>query len=88
MPLRLIRSDTNTALWKACSESFLGAVSDLSGPAGYPDFLLLTHRVQRDVLLGRAAARGVPGWLNPPMAFFSDLRHMFGIEARPVGILT
>ncbi len=88
MPLRLIRSDTNTALWKACSESFLGAVSDLSGPAGYPDFLLLTHRVQRDVLLERAAARGVPGWLNPPMAFFSDLRHMFGIEARPIGILT
>ena len=88
MPLRLIRSDTNAALWTACSESFLDAVGGLSGPSGYPDFLLLTHRVQRDVLLEQAAAAGVPGWLDPPMAFFSDLRHMFGIEARPVGILT
>jgi len=88
MPLRLIRSDTNAALWTACSESFLDAVGGLSGPSGYPDFLLLTHRVQRDVLLEKAAAAGVPGWLDPPMAFFSDLRHMFGIEARPVGILT
>ena len=51
MPLRLIRSDTNAALWTACSESFLDAVGGLSGPSGYPDFLLLTHRVQRDVLL-------------------------------------
>ena len=88
MPLRLIRSDTNAALWTACSESFLDAVGELSGPSGYPDFLLLTHRVQRDVFLEQAALAGVPGWLDPPMAFFSDLRHMFGIEARPVGILT
>ncbi len=88
MPLRLIRSDTNAALWKACSESFLDAVGRRPGPAGYEDFLLLTHRVQRDVLLERAAAKGVPGWLQPPLAFFSDLRLMFGIEARPVGILT
>jgi RecB family exonuclease len=88
MPLRLVRSDTNAALWTACAESFLAAVGDLPGPAGYPDFLLLTHRVQRDVLLERAAAAGIAGWLNPPLAFFSDLRRMFGIEARPVGILT
>ncbi|MBT8479671.1 MAG: hypothetical protein KJO06_12190, partial [Gemmatimonadetes bacterium] len=88
MPLRLVRSDTNAALWTACSESFLDAVGDVPGPAGYPDFLLLTHRVQRDVLWQTAAARGIQGWLDPPTAFFSDLRHMFGIEARPVGILT
>jgi RecB family exonuclease len=88
MPLRLIRSDTNAALWKACSESFLDAVTGLPGPVGYPDFLLLTHRIQRDALLEQAAGAGVPGWLDPPMAFFSDLRHMFRIEARPVGILT
>jgi hypothetical protein len=88
MPLRLVRSEANAALWTACSESFLDAVGDHPGPAGYPDFLLLTHRVQRDVLLERAAAAGVTGWLAPPMAFFSDLRIMFGIEARPVGILT
>ncbi len=88
MPLRLVRSNTNAALWTACSESFLDAVGDVSGPAEFPDFLLLTHRVQRDVLLEEAAARGVRGWLDPPMAFFSELRQMFGIEARPVGILT
>lgn len=88
MPLRLVRSDTNAALWTACSESFLNAVGDVAGPTGYPDFLLLTHRVQRDVLMETAAARSITGWLNPPVAFFSDLRGMFGIEARPVGILT
>ena len=88
MSLRLIRSDSNAALWTSCSESFLDAVGDLPGPGGYPDFLLLAHRVQRDVLLERAAARGIRGWLGAPVAFFSDLHRMFRIEARPVGILT
>ncbi len=88
MSLRLVRSDSNAALWTACSESFLHSVGDGTGPRGYPDFLLLAHRAQRDALLETAAARGIPGWLNPPVAFFSDLRRMFGIEARPVGILT
>ena len=88
MSLRLVRSDSNAALWTACSESLLHAVGDGAGPGGYPDFLLLAHRAQRDALLESAAARGIPGWLNPPVAFFSDLRRMFGIEARPVGILT
>lgn len=88
MPLRLIRSGTNAALWAACSESFLSAVGDRTGPSDFPDFLLLTHRVQRDALLEQAVRRGVPGWLDPPVAFFSDLRQMFGIESRPVGILT
>lgn len=88
MPLRLVRSRRHEALWKACTEAFLGAVRGSPGPAGHPEFLLLTHRVQRDALLEAAADLGVPGWLDPPLAFFSDLRPMFGIEARPVGILT
>lgn len=88
MPLRLIRSDSNSTLWTSCAESFLDSVGDLPGPGGHLDFLLLAHRVQRDALLERAEARGVRGWLGPPVAFFSDLHRMFGIEARPVGILT
>ena len=88
MPLRIVRSDSNAALWRACSGDFLDAVGDRPGPGGFTDFLLLSHRVQRDALLEGAALRGVPGWMDPPFAFFSDLRRMFGIEARPVGILT
>lgn len=88
MPLRLVRSHSNGALWRACSEAFLAAVRERPGPAGHPEFLLLTHRVQRDALLSGAAAMGIRGWLDPPTAFFSDLRRMFGIEARPVGVLT
>ena len=88
MPLRLIRSDSNAALWSACSESFLDEVAGRTGPRDFPAYLLLSHRIQRDALLELASRRGVPGWLNPPLAFFSDLSRMFGIEARPVGILT
>jgi len=88
MPLRLVRSHSSAALWTTCSEAFLEAVRDRPGPREHREFLLLTHRVQRDALLERAAASGVPGWLDPPVGFFSDLRRMFGIEARPVGILT
>jgi len=88
MPLRLIRSDSNAALWSACSEGFLDEVAGRTGPRDFPAYLLLSHRVQRDALLELARRRGIPGWLNPPLAFFSDLRRMFGVEARPVGILT
>jgi len=88
MPLRLIRSDSNAALWSACAEGFLDEVAGRTGPRDFPAYMLLSHRVQRDALLEMASHRGVPGWLNPPIAFFSDLRRMFGIEARPVGILT
>ncbi len=88
MPVRLIRSDSNAALWEAFSGSFLGAIRDQPGPGGHPDYAWLTHRTQRDLLLETAAERGARGWFAPPIAFFSELRRMFGIESRPVGILT
>jgi len=88
MPVRLIRSDSNSVLWAAFAESFLEATRGHPGPAGHAAFAWLTHRTQRDALLQEAARRGCPGWLAPPLAFFSELRRMFGIEARPVGILT
>lgn len=88
MPLSLVRSTSNGELWKACTEAFLEKASGHPGPADHPVFLWLTHRAQRDALLEVAVARGLQGWLDPPIAFFSDLRHRFGIEARPVGILT
>ena len=88
MSLRLIRSDSNAALWSTCAEGFLDEVAGRTGPRDFPAYMLLSHRVQRDALLEMASNRGVPGWLNPPIAFFSDLHRMFGIEARPVGILT
>jgi hypothetical protein len=88
MPLSLIRSDSNAALWSACLSTFLDRAGQNAGPDGHTSFLWLTHRTQRDALLEEAARLGLAGWLAPPFAFFSELREMFGIEARPVGILT
>lgn len=87
MPLRAVRSPSNRTLWETCVEHVLGELGDCRGPGGYPSFLLLTHRIQRDAVFAAAARRGHPGWLAPPVAFFSDLPRMFGIAQRPAGLL-
>lgn len=88
MPIRIVRSGSNAALWAACRDRFLDEVDGVRGPGGFPSHVWLAHRLQRDALFEAAADRGVPGWLGPPVAFLSELRDRFGIRDRPVGHLT
>lgn len=87
MPLRIVRSSSNVALWDACVARFLDALGAGIGPRGYPACIWLTHRIQRDRLYESAARRGLRGWLAPPVSFFSDLPGRFGIEGRAVPYL-
>jgi ATP-dependent helicase/DNAse subunit B len=65
----------------------LGELGASNGPGPYPTFVWFTHRIQRDALYREAAGRGLAGWLAPPVAFFSDLPQLFGIDAKPIGSL-
>ena len=86
MPLNIICSKSNRRLWSAFLERTLPALAH-AGPKSHPAQVWLTHRIQRDLLLEAAAERGLRGWLNPPIRFFSGLPEIFGIEARPIGLL-
>ena len=88
MPLHLVRSSSNADLWAACVGRVLDELDEHAGPDGYPSHLWLSHRTQRDLLLEAAGNRGLPGWLAPPFSFFSELPERFGIDARPIGLLT
>lgn len=86
MPLSAVRSTSNRALWDRFVGAFLDENRGCTGPGGFPAFAWLTHRIQRDALYEEAASRGVPAWLGPPVAFFSDLPRLFDIRERPVGL--
>ena len=88
MPIRIVRSRSNLALWTACRDRFLDEIGEVRGPTGFASHIWLAHRLQRDALFEAAADRGLPGWLGPPVAFLSELRERFGIHDRPVGHLT
>ncbi len=88
MPLKLIRAPSTRTLWDTCVDRFLDEVGDNPGPSGFAAHLWVTHRNQRDLLLERAAARGVNGWLGPPITDFRDLHRRFDIRGKPVGLLT
>ncbi|MDH3427565.1 MAG: PD-(D/E)XK nuclease family protein, partial [Gemmatimonadota bacterium] len=88
MPLRIVRAGTSAALWDTCLESFLRSLGAHAGPAPHASRLWVAHRTQRDATLEAAAALGLPGWFDPPVHFLSELRQLFGITARPIGILT
>jgi RecB family exonuclease len=88
MPLQLIRSETNQSLWSACSSAFLDEIEGGGAPRGYPSYLWIAHRAQRDSVFELAAGRGIRGWFDPPLSFFSELRDLFEIRERPIGILT
>lgn len=88
MPLRIVRASTSAALLDACLEQFFGLLGDHAGPEPHSARLWVAHRVQRDATLAAAAAVGLPGWFDPPVHFLSELRHLFGIRARPVGLVT
>lgn len=87
MSLQLVRSSSNADLWEACAEGFLEEIGDVVGPVGFPATLWIAHRAQRDALLERAALRGLPGWLGPPIRFLSELPELFSVRGRPIGPL-
>lgn len=88
MGLSVVCSSSSRALWETCAGRFLDELGTHTGPSGWSSWAWLAHRVQRDALLEAAAERGLPGWLEPPISFLSELRGLFEIEERPVGILT
>ena len=78
MPLRIIRSDSNTILFNACADAFLNSEKAR---------LWLTHRIQRDALFERALAQGKRGWFSPPIDFLSALPTLFEIKGVAIGTL-
>src|SRR5512142_2146707 len=86
MPLAAVRSSSNRVLWDAFVAAFLAENSGCTGPGGFVSYAWLTHRIQRDALYHAAAARRIPAWLGPPVAFFSDLPRLFDIRERPVSL--
>ncbi len=87
MAVQYCSASTNQRLWRELEDRFLGGLGASRGPGAHPAFVWLTHRIQRDALYIEAAARGLPGWLAPPIAFFSDLPGLFGITQRRIGLL-
>jgi len=88
MPLRIVRSETSARLWAACLERWLTALGERPGPEPHAARLWLAHRTQRDAALAAAAEAGIAGWFDPPIHFLSELRSLFDIRARPIGLLT
>ena len=88
MPLKLIRAFDTRTLWDTCADRFLDEVGDNPGPSGFTAHLWVTHHNQRDLLLERAAARGVKGWLGPPLTDFRDLHRRFDVHSKAIGVLT
>ena len=54
MPLTVVRSDSNSALWGTCVARFLDEVAESAGATEHAAHLWLTHRAQRDRLLEEA----------------------------------
>lgn len=86
--IRLLRSSDNHVLWSRCVSAWLDANEGSGGRGGWPAYLWLRNRAQRDLLLEAADARGVRGWLNPPFCYLGDLPERFHLEGRTVGLLT
>ncbi len=88
MPLTILRSDSTAELWRQCRDGFLSEIGVTPGPTGFASHIWLAHRGARDALFEAAASRGLPGWLSPPVSFFSELPLRFAIRKRPIGRLT
>lgn len=87
MALRICGAHSNQRLWQEATDRFLGELGTSADPGAYRTFAWFTHRIQRDALYIEAAKRGLPGWLAPPIAFFSDLPELFGIRQGRIGLL-
>ena len=85
MGFQVVQSESVQALWDTCSDRFLDELGDNIGPGGFDSYLWITHRNLRDLLFERAFGRGLPGWLGPPVAFFSGLPELFDVRLKPIG---
>ena len=67
------------------------AHAERPGPTAEPlsarVWIWLNHRNLRDLLHEAASARGLPGWLDPPITLFGQLAGLFGIRDKPIGVL-
>ncbi|MBX6365332.1 MAG: hypothetical protein IRZ00_15795, partial [Gemmatimonadetes bacterium] len=78
--LRLILARDPAILLEAAAEGFLRPPSwSADRPFPTPDYLLaLRQGGLREDLLALAAARGVPGWFDPPLCVFHELPAWLG----------
>jgi RecB family exonuclease len=88
MPLTFVRAADSHALWQECSTRFLDEVGESPGPAGIDAHLWVAQESQVDLLYEAAHARGVKGWLGPPVTTLRQLAGRFEIRDRRVGLLT
>jgi len=88
MPLTVVRAADARTLWEECSTGFLDAVGDSPGPADIPAHLWVAQESQVDLLYEAAHARGVKGWLGPPVTTLRQLAARFEVRDRRVGLLT
>lgn len=88
MPLTLVRAADARTLWDTCVERFLQQVGDNPGPAEFDAHIWLAQESQVDLLYETAVARGVKGWLGPPVTTMRQLAARFEIRQRRVGLLT
>ena len=68
-------------------DNWLSALGNDPGPDAHAARLWISHRRQLHAALEAAAESGVAGWLDPPLHFLSELRGLFDIGPRPIGIL-
>ncbi|MBR9990560.1 MAG: PD-(D/E)XK nuclease family protein [Gemmatimonadetes bacterium] len=87
MPINIVKGDA-APLWDACVDRFLDDVRESPQTAQHFAHIWLTQRSQRDMLLEAAAARGIAGWLAPPISFLSELPKRFHAHAAPIDLLT
>jgi ATP-dependent helicase/DNAse subunit B len=87
LAVRFCAAPSNQRLWQELTDRFLGQLGTSVGPSSHSAFVWFTHRIQRDAIYIEAASRGLPGWLAPPIAFFSDLPELFGISQKRIGLL-
>ena len=85
MAFQIVQSKSVQTLWDTCSDRFLDELGDNIGPGGFDSYLWITHQNLRDLLFERAFDRGLPGWLGPPVAFFSGLLELFDVRLKPIG---
>ena len=86
--IRLLHLHAPRALLEAAADGFLTPVpGSPAQPFPSPTYLLaLRQGGVRDDLLALAAARGVPGWFDPPLAVFHELPRWLGTTGRlPLG---
>ncbi len=88
MPLNLVRAFDARTLWNACGSRFLDQVGDNPGPSDFAAHVWLAQESQVDLLYEAAYARGVKGWLGPPVTTLRHLAARFDIRDRRLGLLT